>query len=57
MKMRAESIIYPLPTDQLLSKEEGFWRVALPSDYREFIKINNGGIRKDVLLAVMVIIT
>ncbi|MDQ0718861.1 hypothetical protein QF049_000122 [Paenibacillus sp. W4I10] len=44
MQMRAESIIYPLPTEQLLSKEEGFWRVELPSDYKEFIKINNGGI-------------
>ncbi|WP_433583997.1 SMI1/KNR4 family protein [Paenibacillus amylolyticus] len=42
--MRAESIIYPLPTEQLLSKEEGFLRVELPSDYKEFIKINNGGI-------------
>ncbi|SDL47009.1 SMI1-KNR4 cell-wall [Paenibacillus sp. OK060] len=44
METRAESIIYPLPSDQLLSKEEGFWRVELPSDYKEFIKINNGGI-------------
>ncbi|MCP1422288.1 SMI1/KNR4 family protein [Paenibacillus xylanexedens] len=44
METRAKSIIYPLPTDQVLSKEEGFWRVVLPSDYKEFVKINNRGI-------------
>ncbi|MBY0117403.1 SMI1/KNR4 family protein [Paenibacillus sp. FSL L8-0435] len=44
MGTRAKSIIYPLPTDQVLSKEEGFWRVVLPSDYKEFVKINNRGI-------------
>lgn len=44
MEIRAESVIYPVPSDDLLSKEEGFWRVELPLDYREFIKANNGGI-------------
>lgn len=44
MDTRAESIIHPLPSDQLLSKEEEFWRVELPSEYKEFIKINSGGI-------------
>lgn len=44
MEIRAESVIYPVPSDELLSKEEGFWRVELPLDYKEFIKLNNGGI-------------
>ncbi|WP_379151042.1 SMI1/KNR4 family protein [Paenibacillus sp. sgz5001063] len=44
MQIKQESIIYPLPSDQLLSKEEDFWRVELPLVYKEFIKINNGGI-------------
>ncbi|MEK4289996.1 MULTISPECIES: SMI1/KNR4 family protein [Paenibacillus] len=43
MKIKKETIVYPLPSDQLLSKEEGFWRVELPLEYKEFIKINNGG--------------
>ncbi|KTD85877.1 cell wall assembly protein [Paenibacillus etheri] len=42
-KIKKETIVYPLPSDQLLSKEEGFWRVELPLEYKEFIKINNGG--------------
>lgn len=42
--MKAESIIYPLPSDQLLLKEEAFWRVELPPEYKEFIKIYNGAI-------------
>lgn len=44
MKIKQESIIYPLPSDELLSKEEGFWRVELPLEYKDFIKLNNGGI-------------
>lgn len=44
MEIREESVIYPVPSDSLLSKEEGFWRVELPLDYKNFIKKNNGGI-------------
>ncbi|MEO3943984.1 SMI1/KNR4 family protein [Gorillibacterium sp. CAU 1737] len=44
METKAESIIHPLPSDPLLAKEEEFWRVTLPSDYKDFIKVSNGGI-------------
>lgn len=41
------SIIYPLPTEELLERKEKFWRVELPVDYVEFLKENNGARTKD----------
>lgn len=43
MEIKKESIIYPLPSDSLILKKEEFWRVQLPIDYKNFIKVNNGG--------------
>ncbi|UIJ69314.1 SMI1/KNR4 family protein [Bacillus cereus] len=43
MEIKKESIIYPLPSDSLILKKEEFWRVQLPVDYKNFIKVNNGG--------------
>ena len=42
MYQQNESIIYPLPTDELLQEREVAWRVKLPDDYKEFIKRKNG---------------
>ncbi|MGT8954557.1 SMI1/KNR4 family protein [Bacillus cereus] len=43
MEIKKESIIYPLPSDSLILKKEEYWRVQLPVDYKNFIKVNNGG--------------
>ncbi|OFD70061.1 MULTISPECIES: SMI1/KNR4 family protein [Bacillus cereus group] len=43
MEIKKESIIYPLPSDSLILRKEEFWRVQLPIDYKNFIKVNNGG--------------
>ncbi|MDM5186249.1 SMI1/KNR4 family protein [Bacillus sp. DX4.1] len=43
MEIKKESVIYPLPSDSLISQKEEFWRVELPIDYKNFIKVKNGG--------------
>lgn len=42
MKIVENSIIYPLPGDELIAKEAQYWRVKIPMDYRNFISKNNG---------------
>lgn len=42
--IKEESIIRPLPSDEILNKEERLWRIKLPEEFRAFIKLNNGGI-------------
>ncbi|MFC0271842.1 SMI1/KNR4 family protein [Metabacillus herbersteinensis] len=41
-RINTQTIIYPLPDQELLSKEEQAWKVKLPNDYADFIKKNNG---------------
>ncbi|EOQ28966.1 hypothetical protein KQ1_03217 [Bacillus cereus BAG3O-1] len=55
MEIKKESIIYPLPSDSLILKKEEFWRVQLPVDYKNFIKVNNGGSPEKNLLCVITI--
>ncbi|MCY8232262.1 SMI1/KNR4 family protein [Priestia endophytica] len=43
MEVKKESVIFPLPSDSLIAKKEELWRVELPIDYKNFIKVNNGG--------------
>jgi hypothetical protein len=43
MDVKNESIIYPLPDNNLLSEKQRKWRVDLPQTYKEFIKKYNGG--------------
>lgn len=43
MKIEKETIIYPLPSDELFERKEKFWRVTLPKDFVDFMKENNGG--------------
>lgn len=40
MEIEKDSIVFPLPTDELFQRKEKLWRVKLPT---EFLKVNNGG--------------
>ena len=42
--MKEGTRILPLPTEDLMDLKERRWRVKLPTDYRDFLKENNGGI-------------
>ncbi|ETT30265.1 SMI1/KNR4 family protein [Paenibacillus sp. FSL P4-0338] len=42
MEVKDQTIIYPLPDDVLLTEKENKWRIKLPDEYKEFIKICNG---------------
>ncbi len=42
MEFDKGSIVYPLPTNQLIDSLERFWRVKLPEDYKEFLQKYNG---------------
>ncbi|QBO35725.1 SMI1/KNR4 family protein [Periweissella cryptocerci] len=37
-----KSIMFPLPSQDLITKEEGCWSVVLPDDYKKFITAYNG---------------
>lgn len=36
------TIVSPLPSQELIAKEEGYWHIKLPNDYKEFIAKYNG---------------
>lgn len=42
MKIQNESIVYPLPSEELLYEKERKWRLTLPVEYKAFILENNG---------------
>ena len=42
--MRIKEKVLPLPTDEYISEEEKYWRVKLPSSYRQFLQTYNGGV-------------
>lgn len=42
MEVKKNSIISPLPTNELLSDKERKWRIILPETYKQFIKKYNG---------------
>lgn len=44
MTIQDNTIIQPLPTDELLTEKERKWRLVLPRDYRNFVVKYNGGI-------------
>ena len=44
MTIQSNTIIHPIPTDELLKEKERKWRLILPMDYRNFIINYNGGI-------------
>ncbi|PEP60482.1 SMI1/KNR4 family protein [Bacillus pseudomycoides] len=41
---KKDSVIFPLPSENLICKKEEDWRVELPLDYKNFIKLYNGGL-------------
>ncbi|EEM02900.1 MULTISPECIES: SMI1/KNR4 family protein [Bacillus] len=44
MRIKKDSVIFPLPSEDLIFKKEEAWRVELPLDYKNFIKLHNGGL-------------
>lgn len=44
MKIEEASIILPLPTQNDIKKEEDYWNVVLPSEYKRFISKYNGAV-------------
>ncbi len=44
MKIDKDSIVFPLPTDQLIDSFESFWKVKFPEDYKDFLKKYNGAV-------------
>ncbi len=49
MTIQEETIITPLPTDELIERKESFWRIKLPVSFKNFIKKSNGGIPNEQL--------
>ena len=43
MTIQDNTIIQPIPTDELLAEKERKWRLVLPADYRNFVVNYNGG--------------
>ena len=44
MRIKKESVVLPLPSDELLANEERMWRIHLPNSYKELLKNSNGGV-------------
>lgn len=42
MEIKKGSIVYPLPSNELLEEKEKKWHLVLPEDYKKFIKDFNG---------------
>ncbi|GGE59419.1 SMI1/KNR4 family protein [Priestia taiwanensis] len=42
MKIKQSTIVKPLPSEELISKHEKFWRLKLPEVFLDFIKTYNG---------------
>ncbi|MDM5186392.1 SMI1/KNR4 family protein [Bacillus sp. DX4.1] len=40
---KKDSVIFPLPSEELICKKEEAWGVELPIDYKNFIRMHNGG--------------
>ena len=44
MTIQDNTIVKPIPTDELLAEKERKWRLTLPTDYRNFVVNCNGGL-------------
>ncbi|MFS0761901.1 MULTISPECIES: SMI1/KNR4 family protein [Peribacillus] len=42
MKIIQDTIVKPLPSEELIKKHEKFWRLTLPESFLNFIKTYNG---------------
>ena len=47
MNFKKDTIIKPLPTEELIGIREKQWRLILPSDYKDFVKNYNGVIPEE----------
>lgn len=47
MKIKNDSIIYPIPTPNVIEKRERQWHLKLPEEYIDFIAQYNGGIPEE----------
>ncbi|MBM7543289.1 SMI1/KNR4 family protein [Amphibacillus cookii] len=52
MKIEETSIILPLPNEKDIAKQEGYWRVKLPIEYKDFVSKYNGAIPVENLFTV-----
>lgn len=44
MNIQENTVVFPLPEEDLLHKREQRWHVTLPEDYRNFLTKYNGGV-------------
>lgn len=44
MNIQDNSIVKPIPNNELLAEKEKKWRLVFPNDYKDFIMKYNGGI-------------
>lgn len=44
MIIQENTVVYPVPSAELLAEKEKKWKLVLPNDYRAFITQYNGGI-------------
>lgn len=42
MIIKQDTIVKPLPSEDLIKQHEKYWRLKLPESFLNFIKINNG---------------
>ena len=42
MTIQENSIIQPIPSEELIKEKEKRWRITLPEDYKDFILKYNG---------------
>lgn len=47
MRIKSETIICPLPTEEYILKKEHNWRIKFPDSYRKFITSYGGGIPEE----------
>ncbi len=43
MEIKKDSVVYPLPSKELVEEKEKKWHLVLPQDYKAFIMSFNGG--------------
>ena len=42
MKINPDTIVKPLPSEELIKNHEKFWRLTFPGAFLDFIKVSNG---------------
>lgn len=42
MKLIQETVVTPMPSEELIKKHEKFWRLKLPESFVNYLKLYNG---------------